>query len=295
MKKLYVLFGLFALMAVIFISCQEDDLEPPTISVSPTTDDAGPGEAVSFTVSVSSDQELISVKVTASTAGATGTSADTTFEKGKHTASYSYVYIVPSGLSEGSEITLDFLVTDKEDLTDTATAVITIIRIEGDIVSYTDITLGAQYASEGSSFATVDGEVYSRTEADAAQAKIDFIYYYGSTNQATLAAPSDESVNGGLGDDGFDWTELWNPQNATKFKSTSLTTAEFDAITMDGAIVTAATNASESKITKMAADKVYAFITASTSENAEKMGLIKVVSLVDGDNKTISIEVKIQE
>ncbi|MBN2521486.1 MAG: hypothetical protein JXB17_13315, partial [Bacteroidales bacterium] len=149
-------------------------------------------------------------------------------------------------------------------------------------------------AAEGSSFASVDGEAYTRAEADAAQAKIDFIYYFGSTNKATFAAPNDESVNG-VGASSFDWTADWDPQNATKFKSSTLTTAEFDAITMDGAIVTAAENASESKITKMEADKVYAFITASTSENPSKMGLINIVSIDGEADGTISIEVKIQE
>lgn len=162
------------------------------------------------------------------------------------------------------------------------------------VSSYTEKILGSHDADEGSSFASVDGSVYTWDDAKANSEKVDFLYYYGQTNLATMAAPDDataeEVIYPGLTD--------WETQNSTKFKTTSLSVDEFDEIpaTDDSEIISAAEEADETDINELEKDQVIAFETASTSDHPEKKGLIKVVAIEDtGGSSTIEIAVKVQK
>ena len=107
---------------------------------------------------------------------------------------------------------------------------------------------------------------------------IDFLYYYGATNKASIAAPDDadaatvfNNANNGLA--------TWSTRNSTKFKTTALSAAEFDALANDLLIVSNATGASDTDENNLAVGNVIAFITDADKTGGSKMGLIKVVSL----------------
>jgi predicted transcriptional regulator len=128
------------------------------------------------------------------------------------------------------------------------------------------------------------------TDATANQNKVDFVYFYGATNLATLASPSDtdaQTIFTAIAD----WTTI----NATKLGATTLTATEFDAIDDDAEIVIAATGLTATKANTLEVGDVIAFETASTSANASKKGLLKVVAITPENTGTITIAVKVQQ
>lgn len=195
-------------------------------------------------------------------------------------------------MEEAGTYSYVFVVTDKDGMQDTKTIVVTVKEpvIEPTIKTYTDKVLGADdNPTVGSSFASADGSIYLLADAKTNSNKVDFVYFYGAENLATLAAPSNsdaQTVYASIG--------TWTTQNATVFGTTTITAAQFDAITTDTEIVAAATGLSATKANELAVDDVIAFETASTSAYASKKGLIKVVELSASKTGSITIEVKVQ-
>ncbi|MES2380708.1 MAG: hypothetical protein V4538_06690 [Bacteroidota bacterium] len=117
--------------------------------------------------------------------------------------------------------------------------------------------------------------------------KIDFVYYYGTVDENAFAAPF--NANGAK----VIWgTEIntWSRQNNTKFKTTTLTAADFDNIkngtkVEDAFINTDFTSGSTDKVTNLSVGSVYAFKTAMgvvglakfTAISASATGSTKVV------------------
>lgn len=187
--------------------------------------------------------------------------------------------------NEGAYV-YEFIVTDNNDLTASESFTITVEQTGGPISDWT-ATLGSYNAAEGSSFASSTGVVYQMADATTHSDIIDFLYYYGASNHATLAAPDDAdaaTVFAALPD--------WTTKNSTKFKTTSLTAAEFDAITDDLLIVANATGAADTDVNDLEVGDVVAFITDAT---LAKMGLVKITSLITGADGKIGIAVKVQE
>ena len=186
----------------------------------------------------------------------------------------------------------ELIVTDKNDLTASGSFTITVEQTGGPINSWTK-TLGSWSSNTGSSFASITGEVYQIAEAKANSALIDFLYYYGANNMATLAAPDDaDAANVFTGTDGL---ASWTTKNSTKFKATSMTTAEFDAIADDLLIVSNATGATASTEHPLEVGDVVAFTTDGDKAGGSKMGLIKVAAIATGAGGTMDIVVKVQE
>jgi hypothetical protein len=186
-----------------------------------------------------------------------------------------------------------FTVTDNNDLSASESFNITVEQTGGPINTWTK-TLGAHQSATGSSFASITGDVYQMDDAKAHSALIDFLYYYGANNHATLAAPDDataatvfNNANNGLA--------TWSTKNSTKFKTTSLTTAEFDAIANDLLITSNATGATDSYKKDLTEGNVIAFITDADKTGGSKMGLIKIVSIADEAAGTMEISVKVQQ
>ena len=282
MKRLNLILALFALLAIGFYSCQDEELEPPTITVSPPTADAEEGETVSFTVTVAGDQELTEVDVSATTTGAEGTSSDTTFDKGKHSASYSYDYVVPSGLSEGSTVTLTFEVTDKENLTDTASAVINVIK---SIDEFTAIMMGGMANEDiGSYLEASTGTVMTADNVEAA--KVDVIFTYSTTNGNLFTAPNDQAMI-----DAFPDVASLSQKNATLFTS-ALADVDFDAIEKAADIDALAFDATETRIAQTEVGTIFGIQTVN-----DKYALIEVLEILgtQPSDRGIKIDVKIQK
>jgi len=209
-------------------------------------------------------------------------SSDDIFDKVSFTAEATII------VAETGTFTYTFIATDEDGLTETKTIVIT---VGTNINSYTDKIIGAnQNTTLGSSFASIDGTIYNMTNATANQNKVDFVYYYGATNLATLAAPDNADAQ-----TIFTAISGWTTKNATKFGATTITGTAFDAIDNDTDIITAADGLTASDATDLAVGDVIAFVTASTSANASKKGLIKIVSIATGNTGTITIAVKVQK
>jgi hypothetical protein len=179
---------------------------------------------------------------------------------------------------------------DEEDVTPTPTLV-----TYGQINTYSAKLMGGQTTSSaGSFFSTSTGLVISSVDAGASttiQSSIDLVYFYGSSNLATIGAPNDATVgvahanNTSLGN--------WTVKNATKFVATNLTPANFIASSNDSLIKTIDTSTvSASLIPQLTVGKIVAFKTA-----AGKYGLYHVAAIAgtDGTNRTITIDVKVQK
>ena len=164
----------------------------------------------------------------------------------------------------------------------------------GGINIWTDKILGslAHVSTAGSSCASIDGTVYSITNAKTNSAKIDFIYFNGATHPKSLAAPNNAAV-GTLGQTSAPST--WTTKNATKLGLLSnVTGAQFDACENDELIETVVTTAAVSAdiVSNLAANNVVGFITADG-----KKGLIKVISIDTSSdaNNSIKISIKVQK
>ncbi len=134
---------------------------------------------------------------------------------------------------------------------------------------------------------------------DIESSDIDFGYYYGATNGASLAAPSDYPENiYNLGPNGANWSTL----NITNFRPVNnLTLDDFNNIGPADAVRLAqeyeiATEDPTAEIINLSAGDLYAF---RTSDN--RYGILYVAEIVDGDNDgefdgiqdAIEIEVKV--
>ena len=189
-----------------------------------------------------------------------------------------------------------FTLTDKAGETATKTIIITTENapiITGDAIThYTATILGAQTNLSLGSFLNIHtGDVHLTAAANASSADIDLLYYYGSTNSASFAAPSDVSVNGGAGNLTLA-TGLTN-QNATIFHtSTTVSSADFDAMvtTNDDRDFEESISGSSTLETDLAVGDIVQFLTHDA-----KFGYIKITDLNSGTTGDITIEVIIQQ
>ncbi len=188
--------------------------------------------------------------------------------------------------------TLPVTVWDKADQSSTISFTVTTEPAASNITTYEDKILGAQDNATGSSFASIDGMVYNIADAKENSEKIDWMYFYGASNLATLAAPDDADAaqvfNGAP-----NGLQFWDTKNATRFKETALSSADFNAITSSQQLVVAATirppGPEQSKINNLSVGKVLAFKTAD-----EHYGLIRIDNIIADDTGSIEITVKVQ-
>lgn len=167
------------------------------------------------------------------------------------------------------------------------------IEVESNIESFTAVLMGNFDDTQlGSFFSTVTGEVYKITPAGDNSEIIDFAYFYGSNNSATITAPDNDEIIGTGAGQVYGPVANWSTRNATRFNQlfSGITVEEFDAMNNDALIV--ANTASDVDL-KMAnflnKDALVAFITVDG-----KKGIFKVAEL-DTEAKTITIDVKVQK
>lgn len=172
---------------------------------------------------------------------------------------------------------------------------ITTTPVEATVSIYTAILMGGQSnLNIGSFWSSSNNTVYKQADAALNQNKVDLVYFYGTENKASLAAP-DEATLGTVWASGYfgDWTI----RNATRFKKT--TGVNWDAITTtdDDLINENATGLSLSMVNQLQVGDIVAFETAATSANASKKGLYKVIEITGSgpSDRAIKIEVKIKK
>jgi hypothetical protein len=137
----------------------------------------------------------------------------------------------------------------------------------GELQTWSGKILGAQKSTTGSSFASSDGSVYNLAGAASNSAKIDFVYFYGATNKATLAAPADADAAAVYAIIGR--PAEWPTRNATKIAKGSA--ADYDNATVASltALSIAGTKANDLKV-----NDVVVFETV-----AGKKGVLKVTGI----------------
>jgi hypothetical protein len=294
MKKISIYF--FALITSLgfLTSCGETDVETPAPTITVSVDAANanpaqPNDVLKFTVQAEAAEKIekinLTQKIGTSITQVTGFPVTSGFSENNTKYLDVVSYTVPAEATSNIELT--FEVTDKQGK---VTAEAITITVGGEINTYTQILLGGQSNSTDPSFyAARTNTRYKLEDASNNQTAIDLIFAYGTTNENYIGAPNDADI-------ALSHTAVanWATKNATKFKTTTLTAADFDAVTNDTQIIAQANGAAASKVNKLVAGQVFAFETVGA---APKKGLVKVVKTegTDGSNRKITFEVKIQK
>lgn len=281
MKKVNLLLLLSMLsFGLLFTSCGEttDETEPPVISFegSPAeTTEIMSGDSVTYDIVVKSgSDELKSIKIVA--ANEEVFSEDLSGEN--YTTSYTYK---PTANDIGKTVLITITVESKDDETAKKDLYVT-VKDGVDLTVKGESTLGGQSGSEPTFFSVSDNAGISMADGSANAAKIDFVYYYGSTNKATIASPADETVNGDASN-GFDWTKDWSAQNATKFATSTI---DFDAAKAGDLDAVTPT---ETKITMLEVGSVVVFMTEGGAK-----GIFKVTALTENADGSITIDIQVK-
>ncbi len=159
----------------------------------------------------------------------------------------------------------------------------------GEIENYEAVLMGSYDSKLGSFYSISNNKTYSVADAKANSSVIDFAYYYGATNLAVIAAPSDSEAATVYA--GLTGLATWTTRNATKFKlESSLSEEEFNGIEND-ALIASQSDITVSKATKLNKGDIVAFETA-----AGKKGLFFVKDIKGtGGDSSITINVKVQK
>jgi hypothetical protein len=185
---------------------------------------------------------------------------------------------------------VEFTATDKDG--QSASIDIQITTVEptgGPIDSWTERLLGSWNNPTGSSFASINGNVYTLDEAFANQTIIDYMYWWGASTSATIGAPDDANAAQVFNTGSFALVN-WTTKNATRFKTTTITSAQFDQISDATPLIDAATGADQTRIGELAIDDVIGFVTVTG-----KRGLIRVKGVNEGSDGTMTVDVKVEK
>ena len=287
-----LLFGMLLVGSMLFVGCNKDTTNDTAISfagdtgftATDATVTAGGAFTVKWTATSSTNMGYFSILKD-------GSAYDVWSQKEIPNASKS-TYIdqvtITVPLTTGT-YTYAFVVFDNSKVELARKSIVITVAAAGTINSYTDKIIGGSgNATIGSSFASADGTIYLLAAAKTNSSKIDFIYFYGDVNLATLAAPSDVDVATVF--TGTNGISTWSVKNATKIQKVSI---DFTSITTPAGIPDVSSTGA-SKVNNLAIGDVLAFQTASTSSNANKKGLIKVTAITTGSNDSGSITIQVK-
>ena len=297
MKKSVLFLGAILLIAISFFSSCSDNTDPvptpPTISFV-----AGSGYISSDATLTVNTPFVVKILAEANTASNSKIQSisitrifsnqvvgDTTFSFNDATVSFELT--IMSFPDPGVE-NIEFEAMDKDGQKAKITLKITTEEGTTPINTFTMKVLGSYESATGSSFASIDGNVYTMAEAFAKQASIDFLYWWGASTSATIGAPDDDKAI--LVYTGVNGLPNWTTKNATRFKTTLVTATEFDAIDDGQVLADKASGADQTRVGTLAVDNVLAFITVTG-----KHGLIKVTNITTGTAGDITIDVKVEQ
>jgi hypothetical protein len=299
MKKVFLFLGAIMLTSgALFTSCTTDNTvdTPPTVSFVAgagfISDDATLTVNTPFEVkilaeaNVTSGSKISSLKVTR----VFGLQSSDTTYSGFNDATLTMTISFP-GVSQTGDENIEFKVTDKDGFSSTISLLITWESAAGDPIDTWEMRILGSWnnVDTGSSFASINGNVYKLNEAFANQTLIDFIYWWGQSTSATIGAPNDANA-AQVFNTGTYALSNWTTLNATKFKTTTVSTIAFDAITDATDCIDIATGADQTRIGELTPNQVIAFVTVTN-----KHGLIKVKSIVTGSAGSITIDIKVEQ
>lgn len=297
---------LCALSLVLFMtSCGDDEetFDIPTISV--TMSDADGNVIPEGGVVVSGDEVKMTVSISAAggfnvynfTDGVTSVSVSRTdLGVDAGTVSVNDAIVITVSGDVGAEISIDFVAVDDLDQSSN-TFTVTLTISSPPVAAYAAFMLAAPLGdlSGASFFSTNTGTIYDPATVNASELPlsndIDFGYYYGETNMASIASPEGFSTTVFSGQ-----VEAWGTKNSTTLKATSMDASAFNEINTAAEVETAyaaGTDGSEFK-TGLAVGDVLAFETNSTKTNSpSKKGLILVTKITGTTGSTDGIEIEV--
>lgn len=307
MKKINLLLAtLFAGVIALMTSCEpSEDAVGPTlefnasgISSDVTIEVAGADTTITFSwTAKQGDAKLESFTIKNATNNAwtdltnytwDGTEDPASFSKDTYAGTATFSVIKQSS---DENYKFSFTVTDKDGLTDSKDIIVTISpKTAGSagepINRYTGVVAYGQSATgaDEGSYIKSDGTVVTSSGALNDQAGIDFVYFYGATNLASIGAPDDNDIAVILG-----MTSGMTTKNATRFSTTTISATDFDAMSDDSSI-SDLTGFSNTKMNQLSTNDVIAFKTTDG-----EIGLIKVNSVVTGADGSINFDMVIQQ
>ncbi len=293
MKKKFAIIGIMMFSASIFLAGCKKDESPvlPTITLKQSagyisaSTTAAYGDTLNFgiTAKYNGTDNLVKFQIFAE-----GTKLlDSTINTQTFTFDF---YSVKSILAKEvwKFVTIDIAGNSKTDS-------VTITGNFGDILTYNSITFGAQNNTTEKSFLSFSNSaatLYFQAEAFNNQANIDMFCFYENTashqNMMTLAAPG-STITGIF--TGTTAPDFYTSKNITFFVKTTLTTAQYDAVTNDAVVLASYDPANQFKKAKvLTIGDVYAF-----NLQSGKKGLFKVTAVDGTETGTLQIAVKIQK
>lgn len=290
MKKWNLLLSMLFIATTVFVtSCNKDEE-----ATGPTLNLKGGSEYVSADATIQVNEPVL--------VGVTGTSGDDNLTRFKMTITSNNVptNVIDSTFNSPSfdweielnfegvgEARLLFELWDKGGLKAEKAFTITVEDPGMQINKYPDVELGSWNDAVGSFFSSSEGIVYTRgqlTTSVTNQAKIDFLFFKGVENANTIASPDDADANT-IND--LQLT-LWTNKNQTRFNTTNITAAQFDAIGDTYQFPVFNMGSQTTKVNALAEGQVVLFKT-----QGGKLGLIKVVDLYSrGDLAKVDVIVQ---
>lgn len=271
----------------------DDDPEPEPEGPSLSFIDEGPqwitgdaevteGDTVYVTwIARDGDNPLSQFRITGGPQG--GTQFDTTLNE---ISTYEDTFQLST--SQTGEHTYTFEIVDSEG--EEASKQITLtVNSNEPLNSYDQRLMGAQNnGNYGSFYSTSQDSVYFATNFNEANdIHIDFIYFYGSTNSATIAAPADPTMQ--------DFSQTygaasWDDRNETKFvEVTSASFSNFQTTADLEGYRTQLEGSSQTKANQLSTSSVYAFLT-----EGGKIGAFAVNNTDSQQGGYIDISVKVE-
>ncbi|NLJ08476.1 MAG: hypothetical protein GX437_12505 [Sphingobacteriales bacterium] len=302
-------------MSFIYSNCKNTDTSVvptakiPVLSINPPQSaafDVSKGEVVNFHIVASSNASTnkdikslnFSVKYSSTDIW------DTTWYPGaneKKSFTKDYAYTIRTNVKDNDVITITVTATDENNQVAKKTFVLTVKDLSG-LNHYEAVILGAQSNPDvGSFYATSTNMIYKVAEAKASgQSTIDLVYFYGTSNTATIASPDNDDVFGTeAGKISSLQVHTWTTRNATRFKPIAqLTLNEWDALTAQGLIQKYQVSGNELKmannLTDLAGGYIPSHVLFKTAKN--KYGIFKVMEITSYDaSGTIKLNLKIQK
>ena len=289
MKKLNYLVVIALLFVGIFSSCKKDTTSnPPSISFDNYSSYTLPAGVTSWTITgkITSDAGLSTVKYfkVDSIGNESQIGASVTSFSDANNFSFTQTLTGITSLTK-----LKVQATDSKDQTVSSIFTINVASSAVAPTSYPGKEIGSyNNVSFGSSFASLDGTVYSLANAKTNSSLVDFIYYYSSANNASISAPADASVLS-VYFTSASAPGTWTVQNNTKLLKVTgvdfanVTSAQINAL-----------SPTDLHVQNLVVGDIFAFQTASTNTAfPNKKGVAQVVSVTGTDAGSIVLNIKV--
>ncbi|WMN06140.1 DUF4958 family protein [Marivirga arenosa] len=172
--------------------------------------------------------------------------------------------------------------------------------IVSSIETYSSVLLGAQGNPEPNFYDAFNNIRYSYADARDASgtsgSTVDLGYYFGATNEVTLASIDDQSLHAVYDANGLPIEGIFGTRNSTRFRVTDISPEQFNSLILNSQLESAANSVSNTNTsaTNLQVGNVISF--TFDADRGGYVGLIKVIE-IDSDGTgtgTITFDVKVQ-